>query len=50
MRHRLRVDQSLPPARPSMSDERLATFVVGSSYQVLDVIGEGAYGIVWCVG
>jgi mitogen-activated protein kinase 1/3 len=32
---------------PAM-DERLANFVVGSSYQVLDVIGEGAYGIVWC--
>lgn len=32
-----------------MSDERLASFVVGSNYKVLDVIGEGAYGIVWCV-
>ena len=30
-------------------DERLAGFVVGSNYQVLDVIGEGAYGIVWYV-
>ncbi|CAL1699832.1 unnamed protein product [Somion occarium] len=27
-------------------DERLQNFVVGSNYQVLDVIGEGAYGIV----
>ncbi|KIM91736.1 hypothetical protein PILCRDRAFT_57901 [Piloderma croceum F 1598] len=27
-------------------DERLASFVVGDSYKVLDVIGEGAYGIV----
>lgn len=25
-------------------------FIVGSNYQVLDVIGEGAYGIVWYVG
>lgn len=32
-----------------MSDERLASFVVGSSYKVLDVIGEGAYGVVWYV-
>lgn len=28
-------------------DDRLQNFVVGSNYQVLDVIGEGAYGIVW---
>jgi mitogen-activated protein kinase 1/3 len=33
-------------ATPSGPDERLSNFVVGSSYQVLDVIGEGAYGIV----
>lgn len=32
-----------------MSDERISNFVVGSNYNVLDVIGEGAYGIVWCV-
>jgi mitogen-activated protein kinase 1/3 len=32
-----------------MSDERIASFIVGNNYQVLDVIGEGAYGIVWCV-
>ena len=32
-----------------MADERLAGFVVGDSYQVEDVIGEGAYGIVWLV-
>lgn len=32
-----------------MSDERLASFVVGSNYKVLDVIGEGAYGVVWSV-
>ena len=31
-------------------DERLASFMPSdTSYQVLDVIGEGAYGIVWCV-
>jgi hypothetical protein len=36
-------------APPSAPDERLANFVVGASYTVLDVIGEGAYGIVWCV-
>lgn len=29
-------------------DERMANFVVGSNYQTLDVIGEGAYGVVWC--
>lgn len=28
-------------------DERLAGFTVGDSYVVQDVIGEGAYGIVW---
>ncbi|OBZ65113.1 Mitogen-activated protein kinase 2 [Grifola frondosa] len=28
------------------ADERMANFVVGDNYQVLDVIGEGAYGIV----
>lgn len=27
-------------------DERLNNFVVGTNYTVLDVIGEGAYGIV----
>lgn len=32
-----------------MTDERLSNFVVGDNYQVLDVIGEGAYGVVWCV-
>lgn len=31
-------------------DERLGSFLPSdTSYQVLDVIGEGAYGIVWCV-
>ncbi|RDB30603.1 Mitogen-activated protein kinase CPK1 [Hypsizygus marmoreus] len=27
-------------------DERMSNFIVGSSYQPLDVIGEGAYGVV----
>lgn len=30
-------------------DDRLAGFDVGDSYEVQDVIGEGAYGIVWSV-
>lgn len=30
-------------------DERMANFIVGSSYKPLDVIGEGAYGTVWSV-
>jgi hypothetical protein len=30
-------------------DERMANFMAGNAhYQILDVIGEGAYGIVWC--
>ena len=34
---------------PDDMDERLASFMPsGTNYQVLDVIGEGAYGIVWC--
>jgi mitogen-activated protein kinase 1/3 len=28
-------------------DERMSTFITSTNYQVLDVIGEGAYGIVW---
>jgi hypothetical protein len=28
-------------------DDRLAGFIVGNNYIVQDVIGEGAYGIVW---
>lgn len=31
------------------TDERLAAFLVGDNYQVQEVIGEGAYGIVWSV-
>jgi hypothetical protein len=30
-------------------DEKMSNFIVGSSYEPLDVIGEGAYGIVWLV-
>ena len=30
-------------------DERTTQFVIQSNYQPLDVIGEGAYGVVWCV-
>jgi len=30
-------------------DPRLANFVVDGAYRILDVIGEGAYGIVWSV-
>ena len=30
-------------------DHRLENFVVDGAYRVLDVIGEGAYGIVWSV-
>ncbi|KAH7096520.1 Pkinase-domain-containing protein [Auriculariales sp. MPI-PUGE-AT-0066] len=29
-----------------LADERLANFNVGSTYQIVDVIGEGAYGVV----
>ena len=35
---------------PDDMDERLTSFIPsGTNYQTLDVIGEGAYGIVWCV-
>lgn len=32
-----------------LPDDRLVNFATGSSYQPMDVIGEGAYGIVWYV-
>lgn len=31
------------------TDHRLENFTVDSTYRVLEVIGEGAYGIVWSV-
>ncbi|KZV99683.1 Pkinase-domain-containing protein [Exidia glandulosa HHB12029] len=33
-------------ADTAMADERLANFNVGSNYTIVDVIGEGAYGVV----
>lgn len=32
-----------------LPDDRLVNFATGSNYQPMDVIGEGAYGIVWYV-
>jgi hypothetical protein len=42
---------TLPPSPLLIAtmDDRLSGFVMNNNYQVLDVIGEGAYGIVWCV-
>ena len=31
------------------TDHRLENFTVDGAYRVLEVIGEGAYGIVWSV-
>jgi mitogen-activated protein kinase 1/3 len=33
-----------------ISDPRVGSFSIGRHYQLLDVIGEGAYGIVWYSG
>jgi hypothetical protein len=43
-----RATSTMADVPPVALDDRLANFVVGTSYQVLDVIGEGAYGTVWC--
>ena len=44
----------LPPATDSfilyflsVMPESLENFITGTNYQPIDVIGEGAYGIVW---
>lgn len=34
---------------PSFMSDSLENFITGTNYQPLDVIGEGAYGIVWQV-
>ena len=31
----------------SVMSESLENFITGTNYQPIDVIGEGAYGIVW---
>ena len=46
---RLIWDSCAPHFTLDAMDERLAGFVVGDNYIVQDVIGEGAYGIVWSV-
>ena len=33
-----------------ITDPRVGNFSIGRHYQLLDVIGEGAYGIVWYYG
>jgi hypothetical protein len=50
----LRPRVSRANAKPSISlpmehttDPRVGNFAIGRHYQLLDVIGEGAYGIVW---
>lgn len=35
------------PHMEHIADPRVSNFSIGRHYQLLDVIGEGAYGIVW---
>lgn len=35
------------PLPTTIMDERTMSFIQSSNYQPLDVIGEGAYGVVW---
>lgn len=47
----LHLSPTVVPSRPlymeHITDPRVGNFAIGRHYQLLDVIGEGAYGIVW---